>query len=266
MQKLWSTIRELIADQAQARPEEPAILGPDRSVLTFGHLWIQVQTIGERLHSLGVQRGDKVASVLPNGPDAATALLSVAPVATFVPLHPDGRQPEYDTLFLELTPRILLVPEGAAAVHPAAHAARGLAVPVIEVVSGKAAGVFTLEGHTGYAPAAGEPDAPEDFAYIITTSGTTSRPKLVPMPQYAVCAAQRIGESSMGFTPADRSLNVSPLFHSLRLLSGLISPLGAAGSVSCLPGFQVTNFFHPLADFEVTCFPPVPSLLHSISV
>src|SRR5260370_36881224 len=193
MQKLWSTIRELIADQAQARPEEPAILGPDRSVLTFGHLWIQVEKIGERLHALGVQRGDIVASVLPNGPDAATALLSVAPVATFVPLHPDGRQPEYDTLFLELTPRILLVPAGAAAVHPAAHAARGLAVPVIEVVSGKAAGVFTLEGHTGYAPAAGRPAAPRGFSYIIPTPPPTFPPPPLPLPHPPPLSAPRIG-------------------------------------------------------------------------
>jgi non-ribosomal peptide synthetase component E (peptide arylation enzyme)/acyl carrier protein len=158
-----------------------------------------------------------------------------------------------------------LVPAGAEGTHPAAFSARSLRIPVVGVLSGKAAGVFTLEGRTGLAPGSGELAAPEDFAYILTTSGTTARPKLVPMPHRAACLATSISAGSMLITSADRSLNISPLFHSLGLVSGLFAPLREGGSVVCLPGFQVAQFFDQLVEYQATWFAAVPTMLQSIA-
>lgn len=260
-----NTLRELIEAQTLARPREIAILAPGRADLSFGALWSHIQQTGERLRALGIRRGDLVASVLPNGPDAATAVLSVSSVATFVPLNPDGRKPEYDSIFLDLTPRLLLVPAGLEAEHPAARAARSLGIPVIGVVCGKEAGAFSLEGRSGIAPAGGEPATADDFAYILTTSGTTARPKLVPLPHRAACLAIAASSGSMRLAPADRSLNISPLFHSMGLVSGVFATLSEGGSVVCLPNFQVTQFFDQLVEYQATYFAAVPAVLQSIA-
>jgi acyl-CoA synthetase (AMP-forming)/AMP-acid ligase II len=260
-----STIRELVAEQAQVRPQDFAILAPARTELTFSALWNQIEQTRARLRELGIQRGDIVASALPNGPDAATAVLAVSSIATVVPLNPDGTKSEYDSLFLDLTPKVLLIPAHAEGTHPAAFSARGLRIPVVGVLSGQSAGVFTLEGRTGLAPGSGEVATPEDFAYILTTSGTTARPKLVPMPHRAACLAASISAGSMLITSADRSLNVSPLFHSLGLVSGLFAALREGGSVVCLPGLQVTQFFDQLVEYQATWFAAVPTMLQSIA-
>jgi acyl-CoA synthetase (AMP-forming)/AMP-acid ligase II/acyl carrier protein len=260
-----STIRELVAEQAQVRPQDIAILAPARTELTFSALWNQIEQTRARLRELGIQRGDIVASALPNGPDAATAVLAVSSIATVVPLNPDGTKSEYDSLFLDLTPKVLLIPAHAEGTHPAAFSARGLRIPVVGVLSGQSAGVFTLEGRTGLAPGSGEVATPEDFAYILTTSGTTARPKLVPMPHRAACLAASISAGSMLITSADRSLNVSPLFHSLGLVSGLFAALREGGSVVCLPGLQVTQFFDQLVEYQATWFAAVPTMLQSIA-
>ena len=72
-----STIRELIAEQARVRPQEIAILAPERTDLTFGALWNLIEQARVRLGELGIQRGDIVASALPNSPDAATTVLEI---------------------------------------------------------------------------------------------------------------------------------------------------------------------------------------------
>jgi acyl-CoA synthetase (AMP-forming)/AMP-acid ligase II/thioesterase domain-containing protein len=265
MRKPWSTIRELVAAQAHARPKAAAILAPDRSILSFAELWNHVQQTGEGLRALGVRRGDNVASVLPNGPDAASTVLAVSSVATLVPLNPDATKSEYDLLLFEVTPKLLLVPAGKESTHPAAISARILKIPVVGVVPCKAAGWFTLEGRTGLAGGSSELPEPDDFAYILTTSGPTKRPKLIPMTHRAACLAASISASSMRLTSADRSLNISPLFHSFGLVSGQFATLSEGGSVVCLPGFRTTKFFDELVEFQATCLAAGPTVLRSIA-
>ena len=101
---------------------------------------------------------------------------------------------------------------------------------------------------------------PDDVALVLHTSGTTSRPKIVPLRQRNLgCSAAGIA-GSLRLTSADRSLNVMPLFHIHGLLAGLLAPLSAGGSVACTGGFDAFRFFSQLRDLNPTYYTAVPTM------
>jgi acyl-CoA synthetase (AMP-forming)/AMP-acid ligase II len=83
----------------------------------------------------------------------------------------------------------------------------------------------------------------EDIALILHTSGTTSRPKIVPLLQSNVAASARNIAASLSLTPADRCLNVMPLFHIHGLVAAVAASFAAGGRVYCTPGFNALTFF-----------------------
>ena len=66
---------------------------------------------------------------------------------------------------------------------------------------------------------------------MLHTSGTTSRPKLVPLTHANICESAANIQASLGLEPSDRVLNIMPLFHIHGLIGALISSLAAGGSV-----------------------------------
>jgi len=140
----WSTVEEMVAAQAAGHGGEPAILAPGREPLTFARLQDRVEEIRLRLWELGAGLGDVVVSVLPNGPDAAAAIVAVSSCATLAPLNPDAQLLEYQNWFRELEPKLVLAPPGLA--QPAREVAGAMGVPVIDVAPASEAGAFTLDG------------------------------------------------------------------------------------------------------------------------
>ncbi len=259
---MWSTLREMVATQANQFGRHAAILAPGRDPLTFARLQQQVEETFARLRELGVGRGDLVASVLPNGPDAGAAVLGVSSCATIVPINPDAQRAEYEWLFRELSPKILL----AAGAAPAAReAARTANVPVIDVIPKAEAGAFALHAEMRTRiSGSGEFAVRGDIAYIVATSGSTARPKLAPLTHRIVCATIASLVDVLALTPADRGLNFSPLFHVLGLHGGLLAPIGSGGSAVLTSGFHALDFFQWLDQFQPTWFSAVPAILQTI--
>ena len=83
------TIFGLISETARTTPEAPALLAPGRTGASFARLHRRILDMVERLNAIGVGRGDRVAIVLPNGPEAAIASLGVIAGAAAAPLNPD---------------------------------------------------------------------------------------------------------------------------------------------------------------------------------
>ena len=99
-----------------------------------------------------------------------------------------------------------------------------------------------------------------DDAFILLTSGTTSRPKMVPLTHAGVClSAYNVG-ATLALGPQDRLLNVLPLFHAHGLFSGLLAALAAGSSVVCTPGFDPAAFFGWLTEFRPTWYTAVPTI------
>ena len=163
--------------------EAPAIMAPGRAPLSYGALRRLVGDTAASLNRLGIGRNDRVAIVLPNGPEMAAAFLAVGSAATSAPLNPAYRAEEFEFYLTDLSARALLVEAGSDS--PAVAVAERLGIPILrlEVGDGAAAGAFTLAGRANGAAARPGLAEPSDIALVLHTSGTTSRPKIVPLSQ-----------------------------------------------------------------------------------
>jgi acyl-CoA synthetase (AMP-forming)/AMP-acid ligase II len=247
--------------------EAPALRGPDRPDLTYRGLRRAVDGGIATLRRLGIGPQDRVGIVLENGSDMAVCFLTVAGGATAAPLNPAYTASEYDFYLGDLGASALIVAEGDRG--PAVDSARAQGIPVIDLVveSGAPAGTFDLVARDSDAvrdAATDRPGEPDDVALVLHTSGTTSRPKIVPLSQANICASARNIQRTLRLGPDDVAMNVMPLFHIHGLMASLSSTLRAGGCVFCTPGFSALKFFRWLGDARPTWFSAVPTMHGSI--
>ena len=95
---------------------------------------------------------------------------------------------------------------------------------------------------------------------MLHTSGTTSRPKIVPLSQKNVCASAAAVADSIALKSDDVCLNIMPLFHIHGLIAAVLSSLNAGASVHCSPGFSALNFFRWLEKIRPTWYTGVPTM------
>jgi acyl-CoA synthetase (AMP-forming)/AMP-acid ligase II len=245
--------------------DAPAIGAPDGvKSLTYGDLAALARRTVETLNSVGIGRGDRVAIVLHNGPEMASSFLCLAAAAATAPLNPGYREKDLEFYLGDLEPKALVLEAGVDS--PARATAKKLSIPVLELTADRArgAGWFTLSGGEKGTPARGGMGEKDDPALLLHTSGTTSRPKLVPLLQRNLLAsAQHIGRT-LAITRDDVCLNIMPLFHIHGLIAATLSSLAAGASVSCTTGFNALRFFHWLDEVRPTWYTAVPTMHQAI--
>ncbi len=236
-----------------------------RPPLTHGALRSLATDTVAALNAMGIGRGDRVGMVLPNGPEMAAAFIAVACGATTAPLNAAYRADEFEFYLSDLNAKALVIQQGMESPARAVAAARG--IPIIELIpASTAAGAFTLAPE---APLSGTPTQPgfagaQDVALVLHTSGTTSRPKIVPLRHINVTAsAYHIGEM-LALTPSDACLNIMPLFHIHGLIAAVLSSIAAGGAVSCTPGFNAFRFFAQFDEVRPSWFTAVPTMHQAI--
>jgi acyl-CoA synthetase (AMP-forming)/AMP-acid ligase II len=259
MKHLQHTIVELLSAGAD---KAPALGAPGAPDLSYADLRRLVIVTVATLNALGVGRHDRVAIVLQNGPEMASAFLGVAAGATAAPLNPGYRLDEFEFYLKDLRASSLIVQAGVES--PAIEAARRLGVAVIELTPRPelGAGQFSLAAagssravlaHGGFAHG-------EDVALILHTSGTTSRPKIVPLSQRNVFSSAANIASTLAFHEQDRGLNIMPLFHIHGLIAGILAPLSRGAYVCCTPGFNAMKFFSWMEQSRPTWYTAVPTM------
>jgi len=255
------TLKELLAS---GRDDAPAVLTHDAPPLTYAALRALIDETVRSLNALGVGRGDRVAIVLPNGPEMATAFVSVASAATSAPLNPAYRAEEFEFYMSDLKAKALIVEAGSAS--PAIAVAEKLGIALIELTPDRAAGAgaFRFSGKGRGATAKPGPAEPDDIALILHTSGTTSRPKIVPLSQTNIATSADNIAAGLAFSESDRGLNVMPLFHIHGLIAGLLAPLSRGSSVFCTPGFNALKFFAAMEEAKPTWYTAVPTMHQAI--
>ncbi|MBI2403875.1 MAG: AMP-binding protein, partial [Gemmatimonadetes bacterium] len=177
------------------------------------------------------------------------------------------RTEEFEFYLTDLQAKLLIV--GRDRASPAPDVAGRLGIPIARLAPHpeRGAGSFDLEfagGHPAGRQAQPAPAQAGDVALVLHTSGTTSRPKLVPLSQRNVCASARNIQSTLRLTAEDRGLIIMPLFHIHGLMAALLAPLAAGGEVCCTPGFNALKFFSWLADLRPTWYTAVPTMHQAI--
>ena len=255
---------QLLQERRRVPGSEPALLAPGRSPATYASLCEQAEQTAAVLAGAGIGRGDAVGIVLPPGPELASAFVGVAAAAVCAPLNPAYGKQEFEFYLSDISVKALILEGGAET--PAREAARTLGIPVFELKPrpDAAAGRFDLRTTPAGLPQAPAPASPGDTALILHTSGTTSRPKMVPLSQENLCRSAANIAATLRLTPQDRCLNVMPLFHIHGLVGALLSSLWAGASVVCAPGFQAVEFFRWLDEFSPTWYSAVPTMHQAV--
>ncbi|MBC9984679.1 AMP-binding protein, partial [Bradyrhizobium campsiandrae] len=254
-----TTIGGLLALHARTIPAAPALLAPGRPPLSYGALGAGIEHLVRTLRGLGIAPSDRVAVALPRGADGALALIAVASACACVPVNPDLTADELQRYFSELKLSALVTPVDMNS--PSRDVARALDIAVIDFVPAPAAdlGGCAFVGST-VGPAASGAAGAEDDAFILLTSGTAARPKMVPLTHRNVCLSAQNAGRVLSLTPHDRLLNVLPLFHAHGLISGLLTALAAGSSVIVTGGFDAPSFFGWMRDLQPTWYTAVPTI------
>jgi acyl-CoA synthetase (AMP-forming)/AMP-acid ligase II len=105
---------------------------------------------------------------------------------------------------------------------------------------------------------------PDHIALALTTSGTTSRPKVVTLTHADIYLAALDTAASVALSDSDRLLNIMPLYHSHGLVGGMVTSLSAGASVICSPGFDAVRFFRWMEELEPTWYTAAPTLHQAI--
>jgi acyl-CoA synthetase (AMP-forming)/AMP-acid ligase II len=259
----FSSLSELLKCQADRIPEAPAILAPSRAPLSYGRLYQQIEQTQHVLRAMGLGRHDRVAVVLPSGPEMAVALLAIAASAVCAPLNPAYGAEELERYFADLQPRALITTAGFGSSARRAGLSRGIRVVELSTADGAEAGLFTLTGEQG-SERSGDSVNPGDVALLQLTSGTTSRPKIVPLTHVNICTSANTWGAALALSETDRSLNVMPLFHGHGLIATVLASLAAGSSVVCTAGYEVDSFFGWLTAFRPTWYSAVPTIHQAI--
>ena len=256
-------LHDFVFEQAERNPNAVAILAPGRSPLTYSRLRRQVEQVVQELNSRGFGMQDRIAMVLPEGPEMAVAFVAMAAGATCAPLNPAYRRRELSYYLKDLNATALLVPSGSKS--PAAAVARSQDIPVLELIpqTAPAAGLFTLGGERRPSAVQHHFAGPDDTVVALHTSGTTARAKLVPLTHRNICNSALSICEAVQLVESDRCLSVMPMFH-IHGLSTLFASLAAGASVVCTPGFSSAQFFEWLEAFQPTWYSAAPTIHQAI--
>ena len=248
-----TTISEILEVGAS---DSIVLTAPKRLPLSYSGLRMHCKKIGRQLASQGLINKSRVAIVMPNGPEMATAFLAVASHMSAAPLNPSYKESEYEFYLKDLKPALVIVTENSE--NPVIGAAERLSIPVVEakVMEDSPAGVFELfENEENLSPSTVDMEA-----LVLHTSGTTSRPKVVPLLQRNIAASVQNIASSIELISADHCLNIMPLFHIHGLIAVLTTSVSKGASVCCLPGFSALSFLDIAAEEKISWFSGVPTM------
>jgi acyl-CoA synthetase (AMP-forming)/AMP-acid ligase II len=257
------SLRALISLCSQQVLHREALLAPHRS-LTFGQLFDYIDHLGRTLRKNRIGRSTRAAVVVPNGPELAATFLGVAACAVCAPLNPAYRREEFEFYLSDLCAEAILLPANTES--PAREVAQRLGLNILDLdISGQ---ISTMTAALPSAPAEAETPLDwgegDDIALVLHTSGTTSRPKQVPLSHRNLCASARNISGLLRLGPEDRCLNVMPLFHIHGLVAGVLASLAAGGSVVCARGFDAGNFARLMHDFGPTWYSAVPTIHQAV--
>jgi acyl-CoA synthetase (AMP-forming)/AMP-acid ligase II len=264
-QSMDSTLMQLWSPKFAA---QPAVFIPDGPAVTYGQLQKQIEAVTAALRDGGVQAGEPIAIVLPNNLEFLVAFLGTTWArAVAAPLNPGYKVEEFRFYMEDAGARAVIVGPGD---HPAREAARQLQIPIWECGLDAEGCVFVrnesvVRGPSSVVrnelpPTTDHGPRTTDVALFLHTSGTTSRPKGVPLTHGNLMASIANIAATYQLTPRDRSLIVMPLFHVHGLIGATLSTLHSGGAVVIPAKFSAGAFWPMAAKYGVTWYSAVPTI------
>ncbi|PSN72855.1 acetyl-CoA synthetase-like protein [Corynespora cassiicola Philippines] len=248
--------------------DESAIIIPrENDPIILSHIQLRTQTLSfqRKLADIGISPKEAVAIALPNSLELVVSFLATSlQRAICAPLNPAYKQDEFEFYFEDLKAPLVLVPSGAIRGNgEVIKAARKCNVAIAEVYwngeevaleIGKEDGL-RVQKRAGIHEPSGQ-----DVALILHTSGTTGRPKAVPLTHANLTTTMTNITTTYALTPRDRTLLVMPLFHVHGLLAAFLSPLQSGGSAIIPPRFSASDFWRDFTAHGANWYTAVPTM------
>jgi acyl-CoA synthetase (AMP-forming)/AMP-acid ligase II/acyl carrier protein len=229
--------------------------------LSFPELANLTEITHDQFQTMGLTSDQPIVLVVPNGPLLATLFLSTSSYAPCSPLNTDYTAREFEFYLDDLQPQAIVIPYGFES--PVRQLATDAGIELIEAkLLGGFAGGFCLHCTGAAAPADPAPALPAagDIALILHTSGTTAKPKQVPLTHANLLATAEQAKSKLLLSEADLCLNFMPLFHIHGICMMLLPSLLAGGTTRCIAALDAQKFLSWLQDFKPTWFSAVPTM------
>jgi acyl-CoA synthetase (AMP-forming)/AMP-acid ligase II len=256
------TLDDLLLGSGSSSEHRDALVSPGRFTLSFAQLAASARSVGAALVARGLAPGDTVAASFANGPEIVAAFFGIAGARlVFAPLNSAYTEEEFRFYLEDIAPRaIVLAPDTV----PAARAAAAtLGIDVIDLAM--AATDAGIETQIAGGAADHERHAePGDVALFLHTSGTTSRPKGVPLTHRNLTASTDNIARWYELAEGDVSLCVMPLFHVHGLIFSTLSILGAGGTVVVPDRFSASAFWPAIKTYGVTVVSAVPTIFRTL--
>jgi len=224
---------------------------------TYDQLRAQVNRLAHELRQAGLGRHDRIAMALPNGIEMIVSFLASSMVGTAAPLNPAYTRDEFKFYLEDTGARALILPRQNT---EEARAAAGDNVLIIEADLDSEGRVQFSSAHNRAAARTGNDPSPENIALILHTSGTTSRPKRVPLSHANLMTSARNVADTYKLTPDDVSLCVMPLFHVHGLVASTLATFFSGGTVVVPPKFNPLSFWPTVKEHRATWYSAVPTI------
>lgn len=238
---------------------------PNPLVVSYKQLSAEISSFQQKLAKLGLTPQAAVSIALPNTYEFIVAFLASSwQRGIAAPLNAAYKQDEFEFYIDDLKSAIALVPQGSFAKDgPAVRAARKYNAAIAEcywngqevVLDVKDEGKLAGKGNQKV-----ETAQPGDVALVLHTSGTTGRPKAVPLTHKNLTTTMRNIKATYDLSPKDRTMLVMPLFHVHGLLAGFLAPLYSGGSVIVPLKFSASEFWVDFITHKANWYTAVPTI------
>lgn len=271
----FQNIISLVFPNQKEIQDTPAILSVDteRKPLTFKTLYSFLIKVNLE-ESFGIQKEDRVCVVLPNGPELAVSFLLFTSQCVFAPLNPTLSKEDFMFEFKDLKAKAIVVQKSfnSSLFQTMEEISKELNLQLINLIpDSHTCGLFSLESLTlksqNEFPNNSNPGIflnRTDVCLVLHTSGTTSKPKIVPLTHENLCVAAICIGSTLQLTSTDVGLNMMPLFHLHGIVVNILVSLLSEIPVLCVASFDAKGFYNWIVQFNITWYSAVPSMHQSI--
>ena len=250
-------VKNIFSDQ---KDTNIALTSENNSPLLFKDLKDLANKISRQLSGNQISNKDRAAIILPNGPYMASSFLAISSYMSAAPLNPNYKSDEYEFYLNDLKPKIVLVEPNST--NSVVDVAKKLKIPVceIKIKKNQPTGFFDLFNKESNF---NEPNE-NDEALVLHTSGTTSRPKIVPLTNKNIYSSSLNISKSLSLSEEDHCLNIMPLFHIHGLIAIIASSMKSGASVYASSGFNALKFLELAKSEKITWYSGVPTMHQTI--
>lgn len=263
------TVGALLADRARAHPDRIAVVGvrhgTDEKVrLTYRQLFTEASRVAAGLLHL-TERGSHVALWAPNVIEWPIVQYGAALAGmVLVALNPALREEELEYALSHSKAPILLHADVSRDYRMSDVATRlSRALPGLRCVSLSDTATWQADDDDG-AAAACAPHDPDRVAMLQFTSGTTGRPKGVPITHRAMVNVAKLTLEAVQAPPGAVCLNPLPLFHTAGCVIATLGPLWIGGTVVLVDRFAPGPVLKALREEDVAVLFYVPAVLGAL--